>query len=582
MADLKFTDASASAGEIAAVDAVLGDERALVFEHARLVRGGTKRRHRLRHMLLPALHALQNEAGWISPGGLNYVSEELQVPPAEAYGVASFYEMFRVDEAPGHDEPVTHVCVDGPCRALSGARIAAVEAEGGHVHESPCLGQCERPPAVFIQGRRGPDIVEADADPYMRPQQNSDGLRLLHRLGVVDPNSLESYRQHGGYTALAKAIELGPDAVLTALSDSGLSGRGGAAFPTGFKWSAVRDAEGDTKHVVANADESEPGTFKDRTIMENDPFALIEAMTIAGVAIGAENGWIYIRGEYPLATARIENAINEARSAGLLGASVAGSDAAFDIEVRRGAGAYICGEETALFNSIEGFRGEPRNKPPYPTTHGLFNQPTAINNPETLLNVLPIVLDGADAYRSIGTENSPGTRLFCLSGAITDPGTYELPFGTTLGELLEVAGGVTGELHAVLLGGAAGSFVTPESLDLALTLEDTRAAGTTLGSGVVMVFDTSTDLTDMCTRIAEFFKNESCGQCVPCRVGAVRQHEMMVELRSKNGVGLAPDKRQLHADMNSAMADASICGLGHTAGSAIASALALGLIGESS
>jgi len=532
-------------------------------------------------MLLPALHALQNEAGWISPGGLNYVSEELQVPPAEAYGVASFYELFRVDEAPDHDGAVTHICVDGPCRAGSAEAIAAVEADGGHVHESPCLGQCERPPAVFIQGRRGPDVVEADAATYVRPQTSNDGLRLLHRLGVVDPHSLTSYQEHGGYSALGKALEIGSDAVLQALSDSGLSGRGGAAFPTGFKWSGVRDAEGDAKHIVANADESEPGTFKDRTIMENDPFSLIEAMTIAAVTTGATNGWVYIRGEYPLATARIENAINQARSAGLLGNDVAGSGMAFDIEVRRGAGAYICGEETALFNSLEGFRGEPRNKPPYPTTHGLFNQPTAINNPETLLNVLPIVLDGADVYRSIGTQDSPGTRLFCLSGAVGLPGTYEMPFGTTLGELLDVAGGIQGELQAVLLGGAAGSFVTADSLDLPLTLEDTRAAGTTLGSGVVMVFNTTTDLTDMCSRIAEFFKNESCGQCVPCRVGAVRQHEMMVELKAKNGIGLSPVKRQLHDDMARAMADASICGLGHTAAAAVASALALGLIGES-
>ena len=581
MADLKFTDATASPGEVAAVDAVLGDDRGLVHEHERLVRGGTARRHRLRHMLLPALHALQNEAGWISPGGLNYVSQELQVPPAEAFGVASFYELFRVDEAPDHDGPVTHVCVDGPCRAGAGAAIDAVVAAGGHVHESPCLGQCERPPARFVQGRRGPDVVEADALKFVLPQAGDESLRLLQRVGVVDPNSLASYQDHGGYQALTKALEMGADAVLAALSDSGLSGRGGAAFPTGFKWRAVRDAEGATKHIVANCDESEPGTFKDRTVMEHDPFALIESMTIAAVTTGATKGWIYIRGEYPLATARIENAINEARSAGLLGPSIAGSDQPFDIEVRRGAGAYICGEETALFNSIEGFRGEPRNKPPFPTTHGLFNQPTAINNPETLLNVLRIVLEGADAYRSIGTEGSPGTRLFCLSGDVGTPGLYEMPFGTTLGELLETAGGTTGDLQAVLLGGAAGSFVTADSLDLKLTLEDTRAAGTTLGSGVAMVFNTAVDLTDMCTRIAEFFKNESCGQCVPCRVGAVRQHEMLVELKSRNGVGLAPAKRQLHDDMARAMADASICGLGHTAASAVASALSLGLIGES-
>jgi len=411
MADLKFTDATASESEIAAVDAVLGDNRAIVHETERMVRGGTRRRHRLRHLLLPALHALQNDAGWISPGGLNYVSDQLQVPPAEAYGVASFYELFKVDEAPDHDGPVTHVCVDGPCRAGSADAMAAIRAAGGHVHESPCLGQCERPPALFIQGRRGPDMVAADDFPFVRPQTDSSSLRLLHRLGVVDPNSLTSYCEHGGYAALSKAIELGADEVLDEITASGLSGRGGAAFPTGFKWRAVRDAEGDEKHIVANADESEPGTFKDRTIMENDPFSLIEAMTIAAVTTGAERGWVYIRGEYPLATARVENAINEAREAGLLGEDVAGSGQAFDIEVRRGAGAYICGEETALFNSLEGFRGEPRNKPPYPTTHGLFNQPTAINNPETLLNALPILGEGAAAYRSVGTEKSPGTRL---------------------------------------------------------------------------------------------------------------------------------------------------------------------------
>ena len=349
-----------------------------------------------------------------------------------------------------------------------------------------------------------------------------------------------------------------------------------------MKWRAVRETAGEVKHIVANCDESEPGTFKDRTVLEQDPFSLIEAMTIAAVTTGAERGWIYIRGEYPLATSRVTEAIAQARAAGLVGIGLAGSSHNFDIEVRRGAGAYICGEETALFNSIEGFRGEPRNKPPFPTTHGLFGQPTAINNPETLLNVLPIVTDGAAAYRSVGTQGSPGTRLFCVSGSVARPGLYEMPFGTKLGELLDTAGGVVGALQAVLLGGAAGSFVTAGSLDLVLTLEDTRAAGTTLGSGVVMVFDESIDLTDMCTRIAEFFRDESCGQCVPCRVGVVRQHEMLVELKSRNGVGLQPSRRLLHHDMARAMADASICGLGHTAASAVASALALGLIGEAS
>lgn len=580
MADLHLSDAEATPAEITQIDAAIGGVAAVSVETERVVHGGTARRRELRHLLLPALHALQRESGWISTGGLNYIAEVLQVPPAEAYGVASFYELFRVDNAPDHDEEVVHVCVDPACR-IEGADdlIAAFEKESKAVHRSPCLGQCERAPAVFVQGRRAPDSVPADDDPFTLPQAGESGLRLLRRLGVVDPTSLDSYREHGGYEAFDKAIAVGAEAVLDELVASGLSGRGGAAFPTGFKWRAVREADGGVKHIVANCDESEPGTFKDRHLMEHDPFALVEAMTIAAVTTGASKGWVYIRGEYPLATSRMVNAIAQARDEGLLGHDLSGSGQSFDIEVRRGAGAYICGEETALFASIEGFRGEPRNKPPFPTTNGLFDQPTVINNPETLLNVLGIVLDGGEAYRAIGTEGSPGTRLFCVSGRVATPGLYEHDFGTTLGAVIEAAGGCSGELSAVLLGGAAGSFVTADSLDMPLTLEATRAAGSTLGSGVVMVFNTDDDLVDVCQRITEFFKNESCGQCVPCRVGALRQHEMIVELGRDS---MPADKRRLHEDMAKVMADASICGLGHTATSAVQSALTLGLIGEQS
>ena len=579
MTDIHLTTEQANDVERAAVDAVLGGDRVVIHRGERLVEGGTGRRRARRHLLLPALHALQSSEGWISPGGLNYVADLLQVPPAEAYGVATFYEMFRTDEAPTHDGPVVHVCVDAACQIAGNEDlISSIEAAGGHVHRSPCLGQCERAPARFVQGRRAPDEVPADSDPYSIPQQGEPSLRLLRRVGVADPESLDSYRGAGGYTALARAVEMGPDAVIEAVTDSGLSGRGGAAFPTGIKWRGVADQESRPKHVVANCDESEPGTFKDRVVMENDPFAVIETLTIAGLATGAANGWIYIRGEYPRATARLQGAIESARGAGLLGDDAAGSGRPFDIELRRGAGAYICGEETALFNSLEGFRGEPRNKPPFPTTHGLFGEPTAINNPETLLNVIDIILDGPEAYRTRGTERSPGTKLFCLSGRVGRPGLYEVEFGTTLGDLLELAGGVTGsgDLRAVLMGGAAGSFVGPDSLDLPLTLEDTRAAGTTLGSGVVMAFDDSVDMTDIVVRIAEFFRNESCGQCVPCRVGTVRQHETLVRFRDTGE--LSADRRLLIDDMAEAMVDASICGLGHTAASVVRSALDHGLL----
>ena len=583
MADLFIGDDVADEIEIAAVTTAIGVSTAVVRETERLVYGGTRRRRDHRHLLLPALHALQNAKGWISPGGLNHVCEVLQVPPAEAYGVATFYEMFRLDD-PNHDlgtTHVTHVCVDAACQiAANEELIAELEAQGNHVHRSPCLGQCERAPAQFHQGVGRPDSVPADEVAVAKqiPQQGDPSLRLLRNVGVVDPTSLDAYRADGGYRALARAIEMGPTAVCTAVADSGLSGRGGAAFPTGIKWRAVAAEQGRPKHVVANCDESEPGTFKDRVVMEQDPFAVIESLTLAGFATGANNGWIYIRGEYPLATARLQNAVDQAREAGLVGANAANSGHRFDIEIRRGAGAYICGEETALFASLEGFRGEPRSKPPFPTTHGLFAEPTAINNPETLLNTLDIVLIGPDEYRSRGTERSPGTKLLCLSGRVSKPGIYEVEFGTTLGQVLELAGPLTGSgtLAAVLMGGAAGSFVGPDALDMPLTLEDTRERGTTLGSGVVMAFTDEIDMTDVAVRIAEFFKNESCGQCVPCRVGTVRQFETMVQIQAKGS--LSEQRRSLVDDIAEVMVDASICGLGHTAASAINSAMDLGLL----
>ena len=582
MTDLYLGADRATESEAAAVDAALrarGVDPVVRPDTERLYTSGRARRRERRHYLLPALHALQNAAGWISPGGINYVGEVLGVPPAEAYGVATFYDLFR-NEPPDHDGDTFHVCVDAACQIAGYDSLASsVRAEGGHVHLGPCLGQCERAPALFVQGAGGrPDYVPADAEPFELPQAGDPSLRLLRRIGVADPESLESYIAHGGYEALRRAGQMGAEAVLEAVAASGLSGRGGAAFPTGVKWRAVAAETGRPKHVVANCDESEPGTFKDRIVMEHDPFAVVETMTIAGLATGARHGWIYIRGEYPLATARLQGAIERLRTAGLLGPDAAGTGHDFDIAIWRGAGAYICGEETALFNSLEGFRGEPRNKPPFPTTHGLFGEPTAINNPETLLNVLDVIIEGPEAYRSRGTERSPGTKLMCLSGNLRRPGLYEVPFGTTLGDLLALAGGITGtgELQAVLMGGAAGSFVGPDSLSLPLTLEDTRAAGTTLGSGVVMAFDTSVDMTDVVVRIAEFFRDESCGQCVPCRVGAVRQHETLVQMQKRGS--LSPARRALIDDMAEVMVDASICGLGHTAASAVRSALDLGLV----
>jgi NADH-quinone oxidoreductase subunit F len=308
--------------------------------------------------------------------------------------------------------------------------------------------------------------------------------------------------------------------------------------------------------------------------MEGDPFSLIEAMTIAGYATGCRQGFLYLRGEYPRALRRLHGAIRQAREAGLLGPDVMGSGFEFDIEIRRGAGAYICGEETAIFGSIEGYRGEPRTKPPFPVERGLFGQPTLVNNVETLVNVLPIMTLGGPAFAATGSGNSTGTKLFCVSGAVVRPGVYELPFGATLRELLELAG-TSGErpLRAVLLGGAAGSFLRPEEVDVPLTFEGARDAGSTLGSGVVVAIDDTTDLGAILLRIAGFFRDESCGQCVPCRVGTVRQEEALARITSGCPRGSLQQDVRLLRDVGQVMRDASICGLGQTAWNAVESAI---------
>jgi NADH-quinone oxidoreductase subunit F len=333
--------------------------------------------------------------------------------------------------------------------------------------------------------------------------------------------------------------------VVELVKASPLLGRGGAAFPTGVKWEAVAGQAAKPHYLVCNADESEPGTFKDRVLMEQDPFGLIEAMAIAAYATGCERAFIYVRAEYPLAHERLQHAIDS-------------SDVGVEIELRIGAGAYVCGEETALFQSIEGYRGEPRNKPPYPVEVGLYGKPTVVNNVETLLNVPHVVLD----------DDPRDTRLFCVSGNVARPGLYELELGTHLSELLELAGAEPPK--AVLMGGAAGSFLRPDQLDLPLSFDGAREAGTTLGSGVVIVYGGEADLVGAVLRIAEFFRDESCGQCVPCRIGTVRQEEALHRLASGKTQG---DEIAVLADLTQVMRDASICGLGQTAANAVDSAI---------
>ena len=543
MPDLRLLDAEPSAAERAAIDAVLGPAP---VEDDRTARADRTRRHEL----LPALRAAQRRVGWVSEGALGYATRRLSVPPAEAYGVATFYALLALDERPAD---VTHVCTDLAC-ALRGATVGPGE------HPSPCLGLCERAPARY-RTVAGPEPFEQQLpveEPPL-PQAGDESLRLLRRIAAgVDPTSLDAYVAAGGLASLARARELGPEGVVAEVAASHLLGRGGAAFPTGQKWQAVLAQPSQPHYVVCNADESEPGTFKDRVLMEHDPFALVEAMAIAGLATGSAKGFVYVRAEYPLAHERLQNAIDAAKPF-LDG---------FEIELRIGAGAYVCGEETALFQSIEGKRGEPRNKPPFPVEVGLFGKPTAVNNVETLFNVLEVLRLGGETYAETGTEGSAGTRLFCVSGCVERPGLYELPFGATLRELLDLAGARPPK--AVLLGGAAGAFVSPDQLDLRLTHEDTRAAGVTLGSGVVIVYDEEAQLVPALLRIAEFFKDESCGQCVPCRVGTVRQQEALERLAA--GTPHADELTTL-AEIAQVMRDASICGLGQTAASAVSSAI---------
>lgn len=634
--DLRLSDATPTADERAAVDARLGPPQAAwdgglarTPRDLHVAFGGKAQRDR-RHLLLPALQALQDRMGWISEGGFMYVCERLSVPPAEAWGVATFYMMLSTRPRP---KRVLHVCDDMACRAKGAkATCDGLRAHhspplphsvvGGHGDEpagqhvtlneahgawttSPCLGLCDlAPAALYIEAGATPverslgDVTAdfamgllgggADPDDVLAtvarggaatagvPFVGSMGApRLLKRVGVADPASLESYRANGGYAALEKAFAIGGEGVIRELHASKLVGRGGAAFPTGRKWEAVRKEAADAKYIICNADESEPGTFKDRVLLTGDPFAIVEAMTIAALTTGCTHGFVYIRGEYPLGAARVQHAIDEARKAGLLGANIMGKGLAFDLEVRRGAGAYICGEETAIFESIEGRRGEPRSKPPFPVQHGLFGMPTIVNNVETLANVLPIVLEGGVAAATIGTDQSAGTRLFCVSGHVGRPGVYEVPMGATLGDLFALAGGVagSGRLQCALLGGAAGAFVRADEMGLKLTHEDTRAAGVTLGSGVVVAFDDTVDLKDILARIAQFFRDESCGQCVPCRVGTVRQQEALVRLSSGKTLGGAKAELALLDELGVAMKDGSICGLGQTANAAIESAI---------
>ncbi len=393
---------------------------------------------------------------------------------------------------------------------------------------------------------------------------------ILKRAGIVDPTSIDEYILNDGYIALGKALnELQPQGVIKEIIDSGLRGRGGAGFPTGTKWKFVAGAKGDKKYIVCNADESEPGTFKDRVILEGDPFSIIEAMTIAAFAVGADEGYIYIRGEYQLAQERVKTAIKAAEEYGVLGNNIFGTDFNFHLHVHSGAGAYICGEETALIESIEGKRGEPRPRPPYPTTNGLWNKPTLVNNVETLANVPPIISNGAAWYRTLGTPSSPGTKVYTILGNVNETGIIEVPMGITLREVITFYGkGMRNgnSFKMAQTGGSSGSIIPAALQDTPMDFDSFTKAGVSLGSGALLICDDHNCVVDLAKVLMNFFKNESCGKCGPCRIGNQRAYNILSNIAE--GTGTMQDLKDLQY-ISDNLVSLSNCGLGQTASTPI-------------
>ncbi len=506
------------------------------------------------------------------------------------------------------------VCSGAACVSSHSARVrAALEQEitrqglGDEVRlvETGCMGPCELGPVLlvypdgafyvrvqpddaveivqehFLKGRPVPrllwetpesrKIVEGKKQvPFFQKQQKI----VLANCGEIDPESLEEFIATGGYEALGRALtDQTPDALIETIVASGLRGRGGAGFPTGLKWRFVAEQPGDVKYVVCNADEGDPGAFMDRSLLEGDPHAVIEGMAIAAYAVGATHGYVYIRAEYPLAIRRLSQALDEARRHGLLGESILETEFSFDIEVRIGAGAFVCGEETALIASIEGERGVPRPRPPYPSTAGVFRRPTLINNAETWGNIRHIILHGATWFSSIGTPKSPGTKVFALSGKVNNTGLVEVPMGTTLRELIEEIGG--GVPHgkafkAVQTGGPSGGCIPAEYLDTPIDYESLKALGAIMGSGGVIVMDEDNCMVNIAKYFLEFTCDESCGKCVPCRVGTRQMLDILV--RITEGDGRMEDIEQLRS-LGTTITATSLCGLGQTAPNPVLSTL---------
>ncbi len=499
-----------------------------------------------------------------------------------------------------------YCCASTPCLSSGGAAVAealrqAVDASGQAadivVNDTGCMGPCSRGPVVRVQ-RQGEDSVTYEqvtpelARQIVEKHVLSGEVLSEHHLpndapffakqtkvvlansGEVDPERLEDYVRQGGYAALAYVLrEMTPEDVCAEITKSGLRGRGGAGYPTGLKWNLVRKAPSAKKYVIANGDEGDPGAYMDRTLMESDPHRVLEGMAIAGYAVGAEQGFIYVRGEYPVAAKRLERAIRAAERRGLLGSRVLDSGFNFRIDIRIGAGAFVCGEETALMASVMGRRGQPTPRPPYPAQSGLWGQPTLINNVETFGSIVPIINGGADWYAGIGTEKSKGTKIFALAGKVQNTGLIEVPMGITLREIVyDIGGGIPDgrTFKAAQTGGPSGGCIPAAHLDSPVNYESLKALGSIMGSGGLIVMDDHSCMVDVAKFFMEFCMDESCGKCVPCRVGTVQMYRILE--RITNGSASMADLDQLQ-ELCALVQDTSLCGLGASAPNPVLSTL---------
>ncbi|MFZ1396994.1 MAG: NuoF family protein [Candidatus Promineifilaceae bacterium] len=505
-----------------------------------------------------------------------------------------------------YDHTVT-VCVSSGClsaksdvvvKALQDG-VKARDLQGScHVKEVGCRGLCSKGPLVSLQAKGAaeddeilyqnvsPDNVDAVLDslgqtpvkglqcptdtPFFQRQQKI----VLANNGRIDPGRIEEYIAHDGYQALVKAVtEMTPADVIDEVLQSGLRGRGGGGYPTGLKWVTVSKAEGVEKYVICNGDEGDPGAFMDRSIMESDPHRVLEGMALAGFAVGATKGFIYVRGEYPLAVSRLKTAIRQAQKFNFLGDNICGTTFKFNVSIRLGGGAFVCGEETALIASVEGKRGTPRPRPPYPAEYGLWGRPTLINNVETFANIAPIVLNGSSWYASIGTEKSKGTKVFALTGSLNNTGLIEVPMGITLREIVyEIGGGIPDnkQIKAVQTGGPSGGCIPHHLLDTPVDYESLAALGSIMGSGGMIVMDETSSMVDVARFFMEFCKTESCGKCVPCRVGTVEMYDLLDQIYRGEATRF---ELKLLENLCTMVQEMSLCGLGQTAPNPVKSTL---------